>query len=651
MSGYTSKAKLHNGVRLKALVTSRTMIKLINISLQLGGKPLLDQASLTINSGERIAVIGANGTGKTSLFRVLQGDISVDQGECLIPRQLRMSHMAQEITDVDRSALDFVLDGDVHLRDLERSLQVAESSGDDHSIADALGALDSYHAFNKRHQAEQLLAGLGFGDDEFNNIVGSFSGGWRVRLNLARALMCPADLLLLDEPTNHLDLHTCFWLEGWLKQFQGTLLFISHDRDFMDGVATQVVGFDNHQLTLYRGNYSQFERQRAERLDQQQAAFDKQQKQKEHLESFVRRFKAKATKAKQAQSRVKMLEKLTLNAPNILRHGYDLTMSTEGRVSDPVVSLHDVDLGYGETTILSKLNVSLHPGMRLGLLGVNGAGKSTFIKALSGDLKPLAGHIHCGQNLNVGYFAQHQLESLDDDASPFAHIRRIDAEARDQDIKNFLGRFGFPGERASEPIHHFSGGEKARVALSVIAWHKPNVLLLDEPTNHLDLDMRESLNMALQQYEGAVILVSHDRYLLNSTADEFWWVRNGTIESYEGDLSDYFQALLKAPKVKASKSVQESPADKKMQRQRRVAQRQALKPLQQTVKKAEVKLEKLNAELSAIENELSDTTLYDAAQREKLQRILRHQSYLRAELDEVEHAWLSASEALEDAQS
>ncbi|WP_320823783.1 ABC-F family ATP-binding cassette domain-containing protein [Reinekea sp.] len=630
------------------------MIKLSNISLQLGGKALLEQAFLTINPGERLAVIGANGTGKTSLFQVLQGELVVDQGDCVIPSQWRLSHMEQEVTAVHRSAVEFVLDGDKQLRWLEQQLEQAQDRNDDHAIADQLGALDTYQAFNKRHQAEQLLSGLGFADAEFANPVESFSGGWRVRLNLARALMCPADLLLLDEPTNHLDLHTCFWLEGWLKQFQGTLLFISHDRDFMDGVATQVVSFEQKKLQLYRGNYSQFERQRAERMAQHQAAFDKEQKQKEHLESFVQRFKAKASKAKQAQSRVKMLEKLTMNAPLLLSHGYDLSISTDGRVTDPVVSLKDVNLGYPTKTVLSGINLSLHPGMRLGLLGVNGAGKSTLIKALSGDLEPLQGTVTRGQHLKVGYFAQHQLESLDDLASPYLHIRRIDDVARDQDIKNFVGRFGFSGARADEPVKNFSGGEKARVALALIAWQKPNLLLLDEPTNHLDLEMRDSLNLALQQYEGAVILVSHDRYLLNSTAEQFWWVRNGGVEHYTGDLDDYFQAMLKAPAA-ATQQGQASGADtvedRKANRQARAVEREKLKPLQQKLKKAEQLMERLQKDLTGIENELSDATLYDAAAKEKLQRLIKQQSQLRSELDDAEGVWMDVAETMEALQT
>jgi len=629
------------------------MIKLSNISLQLGGKPLLERTSTSLHTGERIAVIGANGSGKSSLFRVLQGDLTLDSGDCDVPSSWRLSHMAQEITEVERSAIDFVLDGDHFFRKLETDLNEAELNQNDSDIAHALGALDTYQAFNKKHEAEQLLAGLGFSQQEINNNVGSFSGGWRVRLNLARALMCPAELLLLDEPTNHLDLHTCYWLEGWLKQYQGTLLFISHDRDFMDGVATQVLSFSDKQLTLYKGNYSQYERQKAERLAQQQAAFDKQEVQREHLESFVRRFKAKATKAKQAQSRVKMLDKLTLNAPAALSYNYDLTIDTGGRVSDPVIRMDDVNLGYGDKTILSNINVSLHPGMRLGLLGVNGAGKSTFIKGLFGDLEPLSGEVQRGQNLAIGYFAQHQLESLDDDASPFLHIRRMDSVVRDQEIKNFVGRFGFSGERAEEPVKNFSGGEKARVALAMIAWQKPNLLLLDEPTNHLDLEMRESLNLALLQYEGAVILVSHDRYLLNSTAEEFWWVRDGRVDEYHGDLNDYFLELLKAPSTQNGNSKEQplDAVDKKAQRQARAETRKALKPLQTKVNKAENKVESLQNELTTIENQLSDATLYEASNKDQLQLLLKQQGSLRTELEEVEMLWMELAEELEQLQS
>ncbi|MDN3647643.1 ATP-binding cassette domain-containing protein [Reinekea marina] len=630
------------------------MIKLSNISLQLGGKSLLDDTSVTFNTGERIAVIGANGTGKTTLFKVLQNELQVDAGTVEVPKHWRLSHMKQEIAEVDRSALDFVLDGDQPLRQLQRALTEAENKHDDDAMAQALGALDTYHAFEKQNQAEQLLAGLGFNVNEFAKPVGEFSGGWRVRLNLARALMCPSDLLLLDEPTNHLDLHTCYWLEQWLKQYPGTLLLISHDRDFMDGVATQVVSFEQQKLIGYRGNYSQYERQKGERLAQQQQAFDKQQQQKEHLESFVRRFKAKASKAKQAQSRVKMLEKLTLTAPASISYQYNITIPTGGRVSDPVVSLDNVDLGYATNQpILKNVNVSLQPGSRLGLLGVNGAGKSTLIKAIVGDLIPQSGEVIRGHNLRIGYFAQHQLESLDEQASPFLHLRRLDADASDQVLKNFVGRFGFSGERADEAIVNFSGGEKARVALAMIAWQKPNLLLLDEPTNHLDLEMRESLNIALQEYDGAVILVSHDRYMLNSTADEFWWVRNGQVEQYEGDLEDYFQALLKAPNAVPASADQGADLvnDKKAQRQARAAEREKLKPLLSAFKKAEARLDKAQQKLVEVETQLADPTLYEADNKSKLQPLLKEQGQLKTEVEAVELEWLDLSEQIEQAQA
>lgn len=630
------------------------MITLSNIQLQRGGKPLLENASATLYPGERIAVIGANGSGKSTLFQVLQGDQSLDGGTARVPANWRVAHMAQEVDAVARQALDFVLDGDVQLRNLEAELAAAQAADDDDRVAHALGALDTYKAFEKQSEAEQLLMGLGFAVNDFTRPVSDFSGGWRVRLNLARALMSPADLLLLDEPTNHLDLHTCYWLERWLQRYPGTLLFISHDRDFMDGVATQVLSLEQQQLTLYRGNYSQFERQRSERLRLQQAQYEKQQARVAEIQSFVDRFKAKATKAKQAQSRVKMLERMTLTAPAHIDNGYDLTIPCHDKVSDPLLSLNEVSLGYGDHRVISNVELTLHPGMRVGLLGLNGAGKSTLVKALAGTLQPQAGEMIRGQHLRIGYFAQHQLESLDSRASPMEHLRRLDPTVREQMFRNFIGRFGFAGERADEPVGQFSGGEKARVALALIAWQKPNVLLLDEPTNHLDLEVRDSLNFALQQFDGAVVLVSHDRYLLNNTADTFWWVNGGRVTEYSGDLEDYFQTLLKQPdKLQGHSTTSEkdsSVADKKALRQQKAAERERLKPLLSQLKKVENELETAQAKLSELEARLADTTLYQDDQKATLQKTLQAQADGRLKVDELEQQWLSLSEQVEAAE-
>lgn len=633
------------------------MIKLTNISVQRGGKPLLENASATLYTGERIAVIGANGSGKSTLFQILQGEMGVDGGNVQVPANWRIAHMAQEVGAVDRDALNFVLDGDAQLRVLEAELAKAEAAGDNERMAHALGALDTYQAFQKNSQAEQLLMGLGFQVTDFRRPVADFSGGWRVRLNLARALMSPADLLLLDEPTNHLDLHTCYWLERWLQRYPGTLLFISHDRDFMDGVATQVLSLSQQTLMLYRGNYTQYERQRAERLRLQQAEYEKQQARVAEIQSFVDRFRAQATKAKQAQSRIKMLERMTLTAPAHVDNGYDLSIPCHDKVSDPLVSLSDVALGYGDTTIVDNVRLTLHPGMRVGLLGVNGAGKSTLVKALAGTLEPQRGEMTRGQHLRIGYFAQHQLESLDSHASPMEHLRRLAPAIRDQEFRNFIGRYGFSGERADEKVGTFSGGEKARVALALIAWQKPNVLLLDEPTNHLDLEVRDSLNFALQHYHGAVVLVSHDRYLLNNTADTFWWVNQGRVEEYSGDLEDYFQTLLKQPDkphardAGTASDVAEAGVDKKALRQQKAAERERLKPLLRKLKRLEDDLEKTQARMKAIESELADAGLYQDDQKEQLQKRLKEQGELAARLEDLEQDWLVLSEELEEAEA
>ena len=500
---------------------------------------MLENVNLTVQPGQRVAIVGANGAGKSSLFKLLLGQLTAEQGGVSLPGGCRIAHMAQEVEASARSARDFILDGDFELRRLERELAEAEARGDDHAIAHAHGELDLHEAWSAPRRAEALLRGLGFADSDAERPVSAFSGGWRIRLNLAQALMRPSDLLLLDEPTNHLDLDACLWLENWLRRYSGTLLFISHDRDFMDRGATHLVHFDQKKLVLYTGNYSAFEVQRSERLAQQQAGFERQQARIAEIQRFIDRFKAKATKAKQAQSRVKALERMERIAPAHVDSPFGFDFPMADKVSNPLLSIRHGVAGHGDTAILRNINVTLLPGSRIGLLGPNGAGKSTFMDALRGTGTLLAGERTCGEHLAIGYFAQHQLESLDLDASPFLHLQRLAPRASEQQVRNFLGGFDFHGDEALSPIRSFSGGEKARVALAIIAWQKPNLLLLDEPTNHLDLEMRQALTMALQNFDGAIVVVSHDRHLLRNTVDQFWLVSDGAVQEYDGDLEDY----------------------------------------------------------------------------------------------------------------
>ena len=528
------------------------MLTITDLSLQRGGVWLLENVNLTVQPGQRVAIVGANGAGKSSLFQLLLGQLAPEQGSVALPGGCRIAHMAQEVAASSRSARDFVLDGDTELRRMERALAEAEAGGDDHAIARLHGELDIHEAWSAPRRAETLLRGLGFADSDAERPVSAFSGGWRIRLNLAQALMRPSDLLLLDEPTNHLDLDACLWLENWLRKYPGTLLFISHDRDFMDRVATHLVHFDQKQLVLYTGNYSAFERQRAERLAQQQASFERQQARIAEIQRFIDRFKAKATKARQAQSRVKALERMEKIAPAHVDSPFSFEFPVADKVSNPLLSIRHGVAGHGDVPILKNINVTLLPGTRVGLLGPNGAGKSTFMDALRGTGTLLSGERTCGEHLAIGYFAQHQLESLDLDASPFLHLQRLAPTASEQKVRDFLGGFDFHGDEALAPIRSFSGGEKARVALAVIAWQKPNLLLLDEPTNHLDLEMRQALTMALQNFDGAIVVVSHDRHLLRNTVDEFWLVCDGAVGEYEGDLEDYERWLAERRKDEES---------------------------------------------------------------------------------------------------
>ncbi|PSF12275.1 ABC transporter ATP-binding protein [Marinobacter fuscus] len=638
------------------------MLTITDLSLQRGGVWLLENVNLTVQPGQRVAIVGANGAGKSSLFQLLLGGLAPEQGLVSLSGGCRIAHMAQEVEASARSARDFVLDGDAELRRLEQALAEAEQGNDDHAMARVHGELDLHEAWSAPRRAEALLRGLGFADSDADRPVSAFSGGWRIRLNLAQALMRPSDLLLLDEPTNHLDLDACLWLENWLRKYPGTLLFISHDRDFMDRVATHLVHFDQKQLVLYTGNYSAFEHQRAERLSQQQAGYERQQARIAEIQRFIDRFKAKATKARQAQSRVKALERMERIAPAHVDSPFSFEFPVADKVSNPLLSIRHGAAGHGEQTILKGINVTLLPGSRIGLLGPNGAGKSTFMDALRGTGTLLAGERTCGEHLAIGYFAQHQLESLDLDASPFLHLQRLVPNAPEQRVRDFLGGFDFHGNEALAPIRSFSGGEKARVALAIIAWQKPNLLLLDEPTNHLDLEMRQALTMALQNFDGAIVVVSHDRHLLRNTVDEFWLVSDGRVAEYEGDLEDYERWLAERRKDEEAppkRQVEEVAslaaagtatlsADERKARKRLEAElRQKLSPWRKKQSALEARMDSLQQQLSGIEQGLADPAVYEDGGKERLRTLLAEQTACKRELDSAEAEWLEVSETVE----
>lgn len=651
------------------------MIEFNQVSLQRGIKPLLEKADLRIHDGQKLALIGANGAGKSSLFALLLGELSIDQGDLYFPANWRIAHMAQEVDASERSAIDYVIDGDKEYRAIEHGINTATC---DNELADWYGKMDAHGGYTINVQAEQLLHGLGFSQSDMDSPVSGFSGGWRIRLNLAQALMTPSDLLLLDEPTNHLDLDATLWLEQWLNKYQGTLLFISHDRDFIDGVADHIVHLHQCELTSYPGNYSAYERIRAERLAQQQVMHEKQKVRIAEIEKFVTRFKAKASKAKQAQSRVKELERMELIAPAHVDSPFQFEFPCHEKFSTPLLNIEDADIGYqsndGDTKILFKQNVSLVPGHRIGLLGANGAGKSTLIKTLCEELPMLSGQRHEGEHLKLGYYAQHQLESLDVNASPLLMIQRISPQASEQEIRNFLGGFDFRGDKALDICEPFSGGEKARLALALVAWQKPNLLVMDEPTNHLDIEMREALTMALQNFPGAIVVVSHDRHLLKATVDEYWLVEDGKIANFDGDLHDYHKHV-QAKQAGANSaagtgqlasnpnSVVNNPEpvidnpnaglsaqEKKEQKRLAAERRQNLAPKRKELKKLESKMEKLQSKLDEIENQLADTALYEADRKNDLQALLQQQVDLKNELEKVEMVWMELSEELEAAE-
>ncbi len=625
------------------------MITLKNISLQRGSKPLFHDVDLQLHPGQRIGLTGANGSGKSSLFSLLLGEIGPDSGELTLPPGIEIAHVKQETPAVERSAIDYVIDGDAELRELERRMEDADGE----ALATLHARFDAIDGYSARHRAARLLHGLGFTADQLERPVTDFSGGWRMRLNLAQALMCRSDLLLLDEPTNHLDIEAVIWLEQWLRRYSGTLLLISHDREFLDGVVNVVLHIEHGRITRYSGNYSDFERQRAERLAQQQAAHEKQQKEIAHLQAFIDRFRAKATKARQAQSRIKALERMELIAAAHVDAPFHFTFRPIERCGDPLLDLDSVSVGYGGEPVLRDVSLQVRRGARIGLLGPNGAGKSTLIKLLAGELTPMAGKVTAGSGLKIGYFAQHQLERLDPEASALRHFQRLDPKATEQALRNHLGGFGFHGDRVDEPVAPFSGGEKSRLVLAMLVWQRPNLLLLDEPTNHLDLEMRHALTMALQGYEGAMVVVSHDRHLLRSCTDELHFVHDGRCERYEGDLDDYRRHLAEREAALASddEAAPVEKIDRKQQRRAAAEKRQRLQPISREIKKIEAELEPLQARQREIETQLADPAIYDEAAKERLKALLREKAELDASIEALETRWLEQQEALEVAEA
>lgn len=613
------------------------MLTLRQITLSRGNKVLLQNASVTLYEKQKVGLVGNNGCGKSSLFALLLGQLGHDHGEWFLNPNTRISHLSQQIPDSFEAALDFVLAGDEDYLNLQRQLQEAESTGDHEAVLHCHTRLNETGGYSKPAQAAAIMSGLGFKPSEQNNPVNSFSGGWRMRLSLARCLMKPADLMLLDEPTNHLDMEAIFWLEKWLKQSPSSILLISHDREFLDAFVSHILHIENQSLSLYSGNYSRFEQTRAQQLALQQIMFEKQQQKISHMMAYVNRFRAKASKAKQAQSRLNAIAKMDIVAQAQVDSPFSFEFYPCPRAGNPLLNCVQVAAGYNPgQPILKRLNLILNPGDRIALLGPNGEGKSTLIKTLTGGLPVLAGDIHRSPHLKIGYYAQHQLDELDDQASPLQTIQALSPEAREQSIRDYLGGFHFIGDMAVNPITHFSGGEKARLALAKLVWQKPNLLLLDEPTNHLDLGMRAAIEIALQSYEGALILISHDRHLLKTTVDDFYLVYQQQVQAFKGDLDDYYQWL------------QTKDSQKEASATNNANQYKEKRSLQNRMKKLEQLIEGCQTQLVALEQALADGALYESNQQHKLNKLLAEQHQQREALAQAEEEWLAIVSSLEE---
>ncbi|WP_086982047.1 ABC transporter ATP-binding protein [Vibrio aphrogenes] len=635
------------------------MITFSNIQLLRGGKPLLDQASATIHPGDKVGLVGKNGCGKSTLFALLKNELSIDAGNFQMPAQWELAWVAQETPALERAALEYVIDGDREYRQLEQDLAAAEQADNGTLVAELHGKLETVGGYTIKSRAAELLNGLGFSQEQMQWNLTQFSGGWRMRLNLAQALLCRSDLLLLDEPTNHLDLDAVLWLEKWLQNYPGTLILISHDRDFLDPIVGRIIHVENQLLNEYTGNYSSFENQRAQKLMQQQAMYAKQQKQMAHMQSYIDRFRYKASKARQAQSRIKALEKMEKVLPAQFDNPFSFEFREPAALPNPIIMMDQVSAGYGDNLILKHIRLNLVPGSRIGLLGRNGAGKSTLIKLLSSELKPQSGDLTYSQGVKIGYFAQHQLETLHPEETPLQHMMQIAPNHTEQQLRDYLGSFGFIGDKALDKVAPFSGGEKARLVLALVVWQKPNLLLLDEPTNHLDLDMRQALTMALQTFEGAMVIVSHDRYLLRATTDDLYLVDDKQVVPFDGDLGDYYKWLTEQQKQEKkdtqdpvnSEPSQNSAAARKEQKRLEAELRKQTAPIRKKLTQLEAKMDKLSLELAAAEQQLGDVSLYQDENKAKLTEVLAQQASSKSQLEDIEMEWMALQEELESLSS
>ncbi|WP_018652042.1 ABC transporter ATP-binding protein [Actinobacillus capsulatus] len=635
------------------------MIFFTDLILKRGQSVLLENTSVTIHTGQKVGLVGKNGCGKSSLFALVKGELQLEGGDVSLPKNWAISWVNQETPALEISALDYVIQGDREYTGLMSQLEKANQENNGNQIALIHTQLDTIDAWTIQARAATLLNGLGFANEQLALPVKSFSGGWRMRLNLAQALICRSDLLLLDEPTNHLDLDAVIWLEKWLTNYRGTLLLISHDRDFLDPIIDRVIHIENQQLNDYTGNYTSFEIQRATKISQQNAAYAQQQRKVAHLQSFIDRFKAKATKAKQAQSRIKALEKMELIAPAYADSPFEFEFRPPLALPSPLLMMEKASAGYGDKTILESVKLNLVPGSRIGLLGRNGAGKSTLIKLLAGELAPQTGHIQLAKGVQLGYFAQYQMDTLRFDESPLWHLQKIAPELTEQEVRNYLGGFDFKGDKVKQNVGSFSGGEKARLVLALIVWQRPNLLLLDEPTNHLDLEMRQALTDALTYYEGSLVVVSHDRHLLRSTVNEFYLVHDKKVEEFKGDLNDYQKWLNEQNALEAAKNsgnstacaeekADNSAANRKEQKRLEAELRQQTAPLRKKITQLEKDLEKASEKLNQLEALLASSEIYEAENKAQLTEALAKQIEAKKAVEEIEMEWLDCQEQLEE---